>query len=440
MNSQPLPANIEAEESVLRAMMCDPDDCEAGAGMLRPDHFYRTANRAVFESCLSLTAKNLPVDVTTLKGELEARGMLQKIGGASYLAELLDSPVPANLNHYCRIIREKWTRRRLIETGNAIVKAALDSTTDVDPLHRAQALVEVIDAGGGQSQFESTESLASSALDRYETAARSDSMPGVPSGFYDLDRITAGFQPGDLIILGARPSMGKTALALAMARNAATAGYPVGFFSLEMSKAQLFDRLVATEANVNSLKFRNGSFSRNDWANVSAGVGAAAEKPIYIDDTPGLSHREIAARVRQMKRQKDIKLVFVDYLQLATGDSGQGRVEEVSSISRALKSVARSNEIALVALSQLSRALESRNKKRPCLSDLRDSGAIEQDADVVLFLYRDEVYRPNTEKQGVAELTIAKHRTGPTGRVELRWNRFTTAFQSIKKYGGNYGR
>ena len=439
-NLQPFPSNIEAEKSILRAVIIYPEDLAAVAVLLKPGHFYTKAHRLIFQSCLELANAGDPIDLVTLKADLEARGKLDTVGGAVYLAALLDFPPPADLNHYSQILIEKWTRRRLIEAGNAIIKTAFRTTTDIDPLHQAQALIESIDPAVGQAGFDSAANIANEALDRYETAASSGDMPGVPSGFYDLDKLTAGFQPGDLIVLGARPAMGKTAFAVSVARNAATIGFPVGFFSLEMSKTQLFDRLIATESGVNSLKFRTGSFAKSDWEKVTTAVGLTAEKPIFIDDTPGLSHRELSARVRQMTRRANVNLIFVDYLQLLAGDRGQGRVEEVSSISRALKSIARQNDVAVVALSQLSRALESRDKKRPRLSDLRDSGAIEQDADVVLFLYRDEVYNPQTEKPCIAEIEIAKHRTGPTGLIELRWNRFTTAFQPLERRNshGNY--
>jgi replicative DNA helicase len=281
----------------------------------------------------------------------------------------------------------------------------------------------------------STHSLAALCLeasDRYEDLQKaSGRIIGVPSGFHDFDAMTCGLQPGELIIIAARPSMGKTALALNMARNAAGAGYPVGFFSLEMSRASLVDRLVSSEAGVNSLKFRNGRFSGDDWDWITAAQEALHKLPVTIDDTPGLHYSEVRRRARRMVREHGTKILFIDYLQLMSGDSQNGRVEEVSSISRNLKSVARELNLPVICLSQLSRSCEQRDNKRPRLSDLRDSGAIEQDADVVAFIYRDAVYTKSTMDGGVAEVDIAKQRNGPTGVIQLCFHARTIKFGEV---------
>jgi replicative DNA helicase len=430
------PQNTEAEEAVLAACLTDQESLEDFAGLLRPEDFYRTANRLIFGVCMDLLRRSTPVDIVSVASELKALLKLDEVGGNVYISSLLDFPPATDPSYYGGLIRDAAIRRRALEIANAITKRAYRADIPTsDLLDFAQGQILGISAESSPVKSVLFKDLSFAAVDRYESLAKAGcAITGIPSGFRDIDNTTCGFQAGDLIIIAARPSMGKTALALNIARNAAGAGHPCGFFSLEMGRDQLIDRTISSESGVNSLKFRSGRFSEDDWERISGAQEVLHELPLWIDDYATLSYGDLWRRARRMKKEHDIRLFIVDYLQLLTGDRGNGRVEEVSSISRNLKAMARELRVPVIVLSQLSRACESRDrdKKRPRLSDLRDSGAIEQDADVVAFIYRDEVYNENSKDKGIAELSIAKHRNGPTGTVRLRFYSRNTRFSEVE--------
>jgi len=427
------PHNIDVEQAVLASMIINPKSLTQAPEILKPSSFYRTAHRLIFEACLSLFQKNLKVDLVTLTDHLRDNGLLEKVGGAGYLASLTDNtPLPPNVEQYCNIILSKALKREIIEAGNEIIKIGQESTNEafVD-LDKAQQLIHSIKQNQGMS-FTDAPDLIQSNYKRYEKLYSSPGdMTGIPSGYPDLDKYTCGFQNSDLTIIAGRPSMGKTALMLNFVKNNSVCGICCGIFSLEMSKEQLSDRLMAMVSGVNTIKFRSGQFSNENWAEITTAAGKIYNWEFRIDDTPNLSHLELRRRARRMVKKEGVEILFIDYLGLMSGNERKNRVEEISSISRSLKACAKELSVPVVALSQLNRSVESRENKRPRLSDLRDSGAIEQDADVVMFIYRDEVYNENSTQEGIAEVSIAKQRTGPTGTIRLRWNKYITRFDSI---------
>lgn len=431
MNNK-LPQNIEAEQSLLSAMLISPEACEEALSILKRDDFYQTPHKIIFKACQDLYRKKQPSGLVTVASYLKDNKQLEQAKGAAYLAYLVDQvPLATNIEHYASMLKNKALLRRLLLSGNEIISLVQESTdSPVEILDKAQRLMLDIscDRQGGYSQLSD---LLDEGIDRYEMLSKSsEGITGISTGYKGLDQLTCGFQTSDLIVIAGRPSMGKTALMLSMARNVGLTGKGVGIFSLEMAKSQLIDRLNSVESNVNGLKFRSGRFTKDDWVAIVEGVGRLYELKIYIDDRADISHMEIRRNARLMKKA-GVEIIFVDYLGLMVGEKGYGRVEEVSSITRSLKACAKELDMPVVALSQLNRSLEGRDNKRPRLSDLRDSGAIEQDADVVLFIYRDEVYHKNSPDKGIAELNIAKQRNGPTGTVKLHWNAFTTRFDAI---------
>jgi replicative DNA helicase len=429
------PRNLEIEESILAACLLHENDIEEYAEKLKPSYFYRTAHQTIFSAILDLTNKNHPVNAATVAELLSQLGKLEDAGGAVFLSRLLDIPAAVNTSYYAGIIRGYALKRKLIEVANAISKSAY--RMDVEPeeaLNKAQSMILSLNLGVNGHSSTSFQELSLQAGDRYEALQQSScGTTGIPSDYSDLDRVTCGFQNSDLIILAARPSMGKTALAVNIATQSAEKGFPVGIFSLEMSKQQLYNRAISKESGVNLLRFSSGLFSSDDWQRIADAQAKLYELPVYIDDTPGLHYGELRRRARRWKNQNNINIIFIDYLQLIQGNKQNGRTEEVSSISRNLKGIAKELNIPVICLSQLNRAVEQRDNKRPRLSDLRDSGAIEQDADIVLFLYRDEVYTNDSDKAGIAELAIAKHRNGPTGKLYLRWFDKTTQFTNLER-------
>lgn len=431
--NKPLPQKIEAEQSLLSAMLIDSEACEEALSILKPNDFYQTSHQIIFKACQDLYRKKQPADLTTVASYLKDNKQLDQAKGASYLAYLVDQvPLATNVEHYARIVKEKALLRNILFSGNKIISLVQESTDNpVEILDKAQRLMLDIkcERQGGYSQLSD---LLDEGIDRYEALSkRGEGVTGINSGYSDLDRLTCGFQPSDLIIIAGRPGMGKSALMINMARSIALSGRKVGVFSLEMSKSQITDRLNAIESGVNSLKFRSGRFTKDDWIAIVDGIDKLYDLDIYINDD-SLTHMELRRGARLMKKA-GIEIIFVDYLGLMVGEKGYGRVEEVSSITRSLKACAKELDIPVVALSQLNRSVENRdnNNKRPRLSDLRDSGAIEQDADLVIFIYRDEVYNEFSPDRGIAELNIAKQRNGPTGTVKLCWNKFTTRFDAI---------
>lgn len=432
MNNQIPPQAIEIERSLLAAVLLSGDAATEILDSVTSRDFYRGAHQEIVKTAQELHRAGEPLDVKCMAEALRTRGRLEKIGGATYLAKLLDEPVPSNNERYCQILKDKAALRHLIQicqTTTQNCHQAKDAAEVVDAAQREILKVQSNDKGG----IVTIESLLEESIERYESLHKMQGqVTGISSFLLDLDALTAGYQPSDLIILAARPSMGKTAFAVCNMVNMGFHDIPCGIFSLEMSKEQLVDRMAAVSAKVNSLKFRSGKFVDEDWKAITTVFGKLAGRPIYINDSLDGKFSSLRKKARQMVKQ-GVKVIFIDYLQLISGGTRENRNLEVAEITRGLKLLAKDLQIPIVLLSQLSRRCEERDKKRPRLSDLRDSGAIEQDADVVMFLYRDEVYKATEENRGLAELIIAKQRNGPTGTVLLHWNKATTRFDGIEK-------
>src|SRR6476661_3049744 len=432
------PQNLEAEESVLGAMMLSPGAIGAVSEALDASDFYRESHAKVYRAALALYSKGEPVDAITLVDELEERGELEGAGGRVRIHELATLvPASANAGHYARIVREMATLRGLIRAGGEIAQLGWErpgETTDL--VDRAEQVVFDLSQARVTSEFSHIEELLKDSFERitalYEAGA---DVTGTPSGFRDLDRLTSGFQPGNLIIVAARPSMGKSGLGLCMAANLAVrAEVPTALFTLEMSKSEVTQRLMCSEAKVESQRLRTGKLGADDWPRLTAACDRLAKAPIYVDDTGSITMMEIRSKARRLKsREPNLGLIVVDYLQLMTsGSNVESRVQEVSQISRSLKVLARDLDVPILAMSQLSRAVEQRHDKRPILSDLRESGSIEQDADLVMFVYRDEYYNPeDTDSAGIAEVLLAKHRNGATGIEKLAFQKRYAKFADL---------
>jgi len=432
------PQNIEAEESILSAILIDNDALLDVIEALGPEDFYRTAHQKIYEAITDLFDKAEPVDLVTLANKLKEKGQLEVVGGASYLARLVDTvPLAVNARHYAKIVHDKASLRRLIEKANAIVKRCFEERGEAEDVidFAESAVFEISEQKARQSFYPLSKIILGNIETLEEKQGNRSLVTGVPTGFKQLDNLTSGLQNSDLIILAARPSMGKTALALNIARNAAVDGnIPVAVFSLEMSKEQLSLRMLCSEARIDSSRLRGGFFSMEDWHRLTDAAGILSESPIYIDDSPSLSAMEIRAKARRLKMDKNIGLIIIDYLQLMQGRSSAERRDlEISEISRGLKALAKELELPVMALSQLNRMLEQRTDKRPRLSDLRESGALEQDADVVAFIYRDEVYNKEEDNpnRGTAEIILSKQRNGPTGDVFLSFLNSYTRFENL---------
>jgi replicative DNA helicase len=419
------PQNLEAEESVLGAMMISPGAIGAVSEILDASDFYRESHAKIYRAALALYAKGEPVDAITLTDQLEERSELDDVGGRVRLHELAALvPASANAAHYARIVHETATLRGLIRAGGEISRLGWERPGETgDLVDQAEQIVFDLSQQRVTGEFTHIDQLLKESFERitalYEAGV---DVTGTPSGYRDLDRLTSGFQPGNLIIVAARPSMGKSALALCMAANIALRhGLPVGLFTLEMSKEEVTQRLMCSEAKVESQRLRNGKLAPDDWPRLTAACDKLAKAPIYVDDTGSINMMEIRSKARRLKsRHPDLGLIVVDYLQLmSSAGSAENRVQEVSQISRSLKILARDLDVPILALSQLSRAVEQRTDKRPLLSDLRESGSLEQDADLVVFIYRDEYYNEESDQQGLAEVILSKHRNGPTDSVKL---------------------
>lgn len=422
-------------------MLTDKDAVVNAIEVLRPEDFYREDNRAIYEAIVSLYSKPEPIDIITVKAELIENGKFESVGGLEYLAALPDKvPTTANVERYIKIVEEKSILRNLIKVSNEIITLGYgEEEADAIMDTAEKKIFEIMQKKSQKGYLPIKDILIDTFAEIEKLYNQKGYITGVPTGFADLDQITAGFHNSDLILIAARPAMGKSAFALNIAANAAVrANTPVAIFGLEMSKEQMVNRILCSEAMVDSQKVRTGKIEEADWLKLANALGPLSEAPIYIDDTPGISIMEIRAKCRKMKLEKNIGMVVIDYLQLiqGTGKRGASREQEISEISRSLKILAKELDIPVVALSQLSRASEQRQDHRPMLSDLRESGAIEQDADIVMFLYRDDYYNPDSEKKNVAEVIIAKHRSGATGTVELLWLSNYTKFASIEKYRG----
>jgi replicative DNA helicase len=433
------PWSQEAEQAVLGAMLLDQDAALRAAELVEDWMFYREAHRRLFRAMLVLTEQRTVIDHITLRDELLRRGELETAGGLEYLAELVDAvPTAANIEFHSKIVKDKAILRRLIETSTSIITEAYDGhATANDLLDSAEAKIFQISQQRGDEGFTRIKEMLWPTMERIETLQRSGkAVTGVPSGFADLDEMTSGFQASELIIVAARPSMGKTAFCLNVATQAAVDGFGVAVFSLEMSKEALVQRMLCAEARVDSQAVRRGSLRDPDFTRLARAAGILQSCPVWIDDSPALTLLEMRSKARRLKVENDVRLIVVDYLQLMRSpEYSENRVQEVSDISRSLKGLARELNIPVIALSQLSRASEQRGgERRPILSDLRDSGAIEQDADVVLFIHRPEMYQKEDSEgnslEGIAEVIVGKHRNGPTGLVNLYFHKQFTRFDN----------
>ena len=435
------PWSQEAEVSILGGMLIDGDAVAVAMELVDDNDFFREGNRRIFRAMMRLYSRGEVVDPVTLSDELKSAAELESSGGMEYLAQLVDAvPTAANIEYHCRILREKSILRRLIEEATEIIREAYEAPagSSQDTLDQAEQRIFQISQAASRRGFIWIKEILWPTFERIEELQRSPgATTGVPTGFPDLDHLTAGFQPADLIVLAGRPSMGKTALALNFAQHAAIEhDKPVAVFSLEMSKESLVQRLLCAEGRVDSGRLRRGRLEDDEYGRLATAAGLLNTAPIWIDDTPAISALELRAKARRLRAEVDLSLLIVDYLQLMAGPRGaENRQQEISSISRSLKAVAKELNVPLLALSQLSRAPEQRTDHRPVLADLRESGAIEQDADLVLFVYREEVYKGPVDRdgnslEGKAELIIGKQRNGPTGEVPLYFHKQYTLFDS----------
>jgi len=432
------PQSLEAEDAILSAILINNNALLDVIEILSPEDFYRSAHQKIFAAIIDLYSKNEPVDLVTLTTFLRDHNRLEEVGGAAYLVRLFDSvPLAVNPQHYAKIVHDKACLRKLIEKANDIVTRCFDRQEDAGALiDYAESAIFEISGEKIKPTFYSISELIERNIDTLEEREGNKALvTGVPTGFTDLDYLTSGLQNSDLIILAARPSMGKTAFALNIARNAAIdGGTPVAIFSLEMSKEQLSMRFLCAEARVDSFKLRSGFLSGDDWKKLTDAAGVIAEAPIYIDDSPNITTMSIRAKARRLRKEKGLGLIIIDYLQLMRGHvSAERRDLEISDISRSLKALAKELDLPVLALSQLNRKLEERSDKRPQLSDLRESGALEQDADVVAFIYRDEVYNKDemNPQKNKAEILLKKQRNGPTGEIVLSYLNAYTRFENF---------
>lgn len=434
------PQNLDAEMAVLGSMLLDEEAISVAVETLSPEHFYKSSHKIIFEAITGLYNSNKAVDLITLTDDLKRKGMLEETGGATFLTALANAvPTAANISHYAAIVREKGTLRNLISNSTKIISRCYETEGNVsEAVDFAEKLIFDISDRRNQSTYQHLKEIIKTSIEKIDMLYQKKThVTGIPTGFVDFDLRTAGLQPSDLIIIAGRPSMGKSALALNMAEYAAIVGKaPVAMFSLEMSKEQLVQRMLCSHARVDAHKVRTGYLAVSDWPKLTAAAGKLSESPIYIDDTPAISVMELRAKARRLKMHHDIGLIILDYLQLMRGSgfvNMDSRQQEISEISRSLKALARELNVPVVAISQLSRAVESRTDHRPQLSDLRESGAIEQDADVVVLILREEYYNPTPDNQGKAEIIIAKQRNGPVGSMELAFIKEYTKFENITR-------
>lgn len=432
------PQNISAEQAALGSMLLQEDAILHGVDILRPEDFYQKAHQNIFKCILELFEKSRGVDLVTLTEELNRKNLLEEIGGVTYLTNLINSvPTAANIEHYIKIIEEKSILRNLINNATKIVSMGYEEKEDAKILlDKAEHLIfEVSERNLGQS-FVPIKEILQDSFEKIENLYHRDEfITGIPSGFDEFDDITTGFQPSELIVIAGRPGMGKTAFCMTIAQYIAVSkNIPVALFSLEMSKSQLVQRMLCSEARVDAHNLRKGRLAESDWPTLSMAAGRLASAPIFIDDSAGITCLEIKAKARRLKAQHSLGLVIIDYLQLITSSGRvENRQQEISEISRSLKGLARELNVPIIAVSQLSRAVEQRIERRPRLSDLRESGAIEQDADLVVFLYREEYYKTKTEKKGIAEVIISKQRNGPTGQIDLAFIKEYAKFENLAR-------
>ena len=434
------PHDIEAEQAILGCMLIDQDATSDAIEVLKPEDFYRDDHKYIYEAMLNLYTKGEPIDIITVKDELTSMQKFEAVGGIEYLATLPDrAPLVANSDKYIKIVEEKSILRKLIKTATEIEGLGYAQNEEVDNVID-QAEKKIFDIMQNKNQKGYTpikDVLVETFAELEKLYNQKQPVTGIATGFTDLDNRTAGLHNSDLILIAARPAMGKSAFALNIATNAAiNEKVPVAIFNLEMSKTQLVNRMLCSEAMVDSNKVRTGKIDEEDWIKLATALGPLSEALIYIDDTPGISISEIRAKCRKLKLEKNIGLVVIDYLQLiqGSGKKNSSREQEISEISRSLKIIAKELDVPVIALSQLSRESEKRQDHKPMLSDLRESGAIEQDADLVMFIYRDDYYNQDSEKKNIAEIILAKHRAGATGTIELLWMGSYTKFANLDKY------
>jgi replicative DNA helicase len=432
------PHDIEAEQAILGCMLTDKDSVISAIEVLKEDAFYREDNRAIYAAIVGLYSKNEPIDIITVKAELIETGNFERVGGLEYLASLPERvPTTANVEKYIKIVDEKAMLRNLINSANELISLGYDETEEVDRIMdmAEKKIFDLAQKKNTKGYTAIKDVLVESFAKLEELYNQKGKLSGTSTGFSDLDLKTSGLHDSDLVIVAARPAMGKSAFAINIATNVAVqSGKGVAIFNLEMSKDQVGNRILCSEAMVDSNKIRTGQIEDDDWVKLASTLGRLSEAPIYIDDTAGISIMEIRAKCRKLKLEKDIGLVVIDYLQLIQGSGKSGsREQEISEISRSLKILAKELNIPVIALSQLSRSVEKRDDKRPMLSDLRESGAIEQDADIVIFLYRDDYYNEDSAKKNVAEVILAKHRGGSTGTVDLAWLPSYTKFANLER-------
>ena len=432
-NSLP-PQNVDAEESILGGILLDPEAIGRVADLLVAEAFYINDHKEIYKAALALHNQGKPTDLMSVTTWLYDHELLEKVGGQSKLAQLVDRTVSAvNIDRFAALVIDKYLRRQLIEAGNEIVQLGYETSLELETvLDKSEQKIFGLTQKRPQQGLVPISDTLIETFKEIESRHQDTAIPGLPSEFYDLDAMTGGFQRSDLIIIAGRPSMGKTSFAVGMARNIAE-NLPVAIFSLEMSKEQLVQRLLASEAGIESNYLRTGRISQNQWGALSHALGTLSELPIYIDDTANQTVMQMRSQVRRLLAEKggELGLVLIDYLQLMEGSGSENRVQELSRITRSLKGLARELNVPVIALSQLSRGVEARTNKRPMMSDLRESGAIEQDSDLIIMLYRDEYYNENTPDRGIAEIIITKHRNGPTGVVKLLFDPQFTRFRNL---------
>lgn len=435
------PQNVEAEQAVLGAMLIEREAISKVAEFLQPDDFYREAHRLIYSAMLNLFNKNDAVDMVTVIEVLRKDEKLEGAGGIAYVTSLANSvPTAANVLYHARIVEEKALLRQLINAATSIASLGYEGNEEVvNILDSAEKMILDVSSRKVGGDFTPIKSIIFDAFNKIEMLyAAKGSITGLATGFKDLDRLTSGLQPSDLILIAARPSMGKTAFVLNIAQHIGIREkQTVAFFSLEMSKEQLVQRMLCAESAIDSQRLRIGELEANDWNKLVAGADRLSAAPIFIDDTAGISVMEMRSKARRLKMEHNLKLIIIDYLQLMQGSSSskgnENRQQEISEISRSLKALARELNVPVIALSQLSRSVESRQVKKPMLSDLRESGSLEQDADIVAFIYRDDYYNPDTDKKNITEIIIAKHRNGPVDSVELFFHKQFTKFSDLSK-------
>ncbi len=432
------PNDFEAEQGVIGCMIFDKDGIDIAYEILRGEDFYRPEHKIIFEAIIEMYSEDTPVDIITLKNKLETMDMLNNIGGLEYIVHLFNLVSTSALaKQYALIVKEKSTRRKLLKASKDIHSLTFDNTENVESIvEKAEKILESAHNNNTDEDFSPIKEVLESSIDRIEILFKNKSnVTGIETGFADFDMKTAGLQNSDFILIAGRPSMGKTAFAINIAQYAAlNKNITTAIFSLEMSKEQLVNRMICSEAFVDAQKLRTGELESEDWQKIAEAVSNLSEAPIYIDDKPEISMAHLRAKCRKLKKDRDLGLIVIDYLQLMNyNGKSESRQQEISQISRSLKSLARELNIPIIALSQLSRAVEQRKPPKPMLSDLRESGAIEQDADVVCFLYREEYYNPETEKRGQAEVIIAKQRNGSIGSVNLAWLGQYTKFANLER-------